>query len=146
MQITPTALRQIIDSDATAKRLFTDRLFADCAIRCRELAPRVYRQTKLSRMGIIAIYADDPQTAIVVLHTIKAVAESNPMVAEIVAFMGPGVAESSLPDFGLPAIRSALTAPVHLGGIGLTEAEAGPLLRAAEQQDSISAEDVERLY
>jgi hypothetical protein len=146
MNITPEALQQLIDNDPVATELFNARLFADCAVRCRELAPKVYKQTRLSRMGVIACYADDPTTAVVVLETIKAVAQANPIVAEVYAFMAPGVPESSLPDFGLPVIRSALTTPVESGGLGLTEEQAGPLLRASEQEDSIQSSDVERLF
>jgi hypothetical protein len=97
-------------------------------------------------MGVIACYANDPATAIVVLETIKAVAVANPIVAEVYAFMAPGVPESSLPDFGLPSIRAALTTPVELGGLGLTEAQVGPLLQASEQEDNIQPSDVERLF
>jgi outer membrane biosynthesis protein TonB len=97
-------------------------------------------------MGVIACYANDPTTAVVVLETIKAIAQHNPIVSEVYAFMAPGVPESSLPDFGLPIIRSALTAPHELGGLGLTEAQASPLLRASEQEDNIQSSDVERLF
>jgi hypothetical protein len=146
MNITPEALQQLIDNDPVATELFNARLFADCAVRCRELAPKVYKQTRLSRMGVIACYADDPTTAVVVLETIKAVAQANPIVSEVYAFMAPGVPESSLPDFGLPVIRSALTTPVESGGLGLTESQASPLLRASEQEDNIQSSDVERLF
>ena len=146
MNITPEALQQLIDNDLVATELFNARLFADCAVRCRELAPKVYKQTRLSRMGVIACYANDPTTAVVVLETIKAVAQANPIVSEVYAFMAPGVPESSLPDFGLPIIRSALTAPHELGGLGLTESQASPLLRASEQEDNIQSSDVERLF
>jgi outer membrane biosynthesis protein TonB len=97
-------------------------------------------------MGVIACYANDPTTAVIVLETIKAIAQHNLIVAEVYAFMAPGVPESSLPDFGLPIIRSALTAPHELGGLGLTEAQASPLLRASEQEDNIQPSDVERLF
>jgi hypothetical protein len=38
MNITPEALQQLIDNDPVATELFNARLFADCAVRCRELA------------------------------------------------------------------------------------------------------------
>lgn len=145
MQISETELRQLIAGDAVATDLFRRGQFADCAQRCREIAPRVYQPAKLSRIGILGLYADAPQVAIAILEAIETAAANNRLFREVYSFMAPGTPVEQLPDFGLPPIRAALTAPQEHGGIGLTPHQALPLLRAGEQPDNITALDVERL-
>lgn len=140
--MTPTELKALIDADQTAKDCLT--LHGDytaCAARCSVIAPRVIRETRLSRLGLRALYSD-PTIGQTVLSTIDAVAQQNPIVEDVRRFAEPGVHPSCLPDWGNPFIRAALTTPANQGGIGLTAEQAAPILAAAEYQQTISADDV----
>lgn len=141
--MTPSELRTLINNDPQAKAYFDAGNDSACAVRCSEIAPPVLVELRLSRMGVRSLYADplDGQT---VLATLDAVAKQNPIIADIASFMGPGVHPSTLPDFGLPVIRDALTAPTGAGGLGLSAELAAPILRAAERQPAITHMDIAR--
>ncbi len=139
--MTPSELKTLIESDATAKALFDAGNDSACAVRCGEIAPVVLVECKLSRMGVRQLYAD-PVAGQTVLATLDAVAQGNPIIADIRRYMEPGVHPQSLPDFGLPAIRAALTKPVQDGGLGLTDEQAGPILRAAERPQTFTHMDI----
>ncbi len=96
---------------------------------------------RISELGLLALYAD-PVQGETVLQTIEAVAQSNPVIKRVLKFMQPGVPESSLPDFSLPGVRLALKAPTNLGGLGLSNELAQPLLDAMEVPDVVSAIEV----
>lgn len=136
-------LKNLIENDQTAKSLFNLGHYGDCAMRLQEIAPPVRRPLPLSQLGVIELYADNPIQGVAVLDALDEAAKTNPLIRRIVAFMGPGNPESSLPDFSLPAIRQALIAPKDVGGIGLSETAAGPILRAGEQRYEITGLDVE---
>ena len=95
-------------------------------------------------MGIVAVYRGDPMLAMQVLAALESASKVNPIIAVMLAFMGPGNPENSYPDFGDPMIRAALTAP-QPQGLGLTSQQAAPLLAAGEQADTISGLEVEQL-
>ena len=95
-------------------------------------------------MGIVAVYRDNPMLAMQVLAALESASKVNPIIAVMLAFMGPGNPENSYPDFGDPIIRDALTAP-QPQGLGLTSQQAAPLLAAGEQADTISGLEVEQL-
>lgn len=139
--MTPQELKALIDGDATTKALFAAGSDVACAERCMVIAQKSLRETRLSRLGILSLY-DDPAIGYAVLGTIDAVAEGNPIVAEIKKFMEPGVHPSCLPDWSLKSIRESLTKPVQSGGLGLTAEQAGPILAAAEVVPLIIALDV----
>lgn len=145
MKITETELQHLIAGDPVADDLFRRGQYADCAHRCRQIAPKVYAPAKLSRIGILGLYANAPTVAIAILEAIETAAANNRLFREVYSFMAPGTAPEQLPDFGLPPIRAALTAPQEHGGIGLSHEQALPLLVAGEQPDDITALDVERL-
>jgi hypothetical protein len=145
MHITEAQLAQLIAADPQAAELYRRAQFADCAARCREIAPRVYQAAKLSRIGILNLYPTNPNVAVSILEAIEAAAANNRLFREVYSFMAPGTAPEQLPDFGLQPIRAALIAPQSVGGIGLTAEQAGPILAAGEQPDNITALDVERL-
>lgn len=102
---------------------------------------------RISELGLIALYAN-PMDAETVLQTIEAVAngpngnDGNPIIKRILKFMQPGVPENSLPDFSLPAVRNALKAPIELGGLGLSDTLAQPLLDASEVPDVVTEQEV----
>lgn len=129
--MTPSELKALIDADQQATALAAAGNDSACAERCSVIAPKLLKETRLSRMGILGLYAN-PADGMTVLGTIDAVAEGNPVVAEIRRFMEPGVHKDCLPDWGLPSMRAALTVPVQSGGLGLTAELAAPILRAAE--------------
>lgn len=139
--MTPAELKTLINSDPQAKAYFDAGNDSACAVRCGEIAPPVLVELRLSRMGVRALYANpiDGQT---VLATLDAVAGGNPIIADIRRYMEPGVHPSTLPDFGLVAIRAALTTPVQDGGLGLSAELAAPILRAAEQQPAFTHLDI----
>lgn len=131
----------LIDSDAVAAALAAVGNDSSCADRCSEIAPKTVVETRLSRLGILSLYAD-PAAGATVLGAIDAVAADNPIVAEIRSFMGAGVHPSCLPDWSLPSIRAALTAPIEAGGLGLTAELAAPILAASERPQTITVDEV----
>lgn len=139
--MTPAELKSLIDSDTTAAALFAAGNDSACAVRCSEIAPKVTRETRLSRMGILSLYAN-PADGYTVLATIDAVAQGNPIIAEIRSFMGPGVHPSCLPDWSIASIRAALTVAVEAGGLGLTAELAAPILAAVEFPQTITTDAV----
>jgi hypothetical protein len=140
--MTPQELKTLIESDSAALAAFTAGADADCAIRCMSIATPATIETRLSRLGILSLYAN-PSVGYSVLATIDAVAASNPVVGVIRSFMGPEVHPECLPDWGLASIRAALTAPTESGGLGLTSDQAGPILRAAEVPQQITTGEIE---
>jgi hypothetical protein len=143
MQISSTDLKQLIESDQRAKDLFEQCRFGDCAMRCSEIAPKVYKHLPLSQIGIIAVYKNDLTLADQVLTALETASKVNRIIGVMVRFMGPGNQES-YPDFGDPSIRAALTIP-QPNGLGLTPQQAAPLLAAGEQPDRITGIDIEKL-
>jgi hypothetical protein len=144
MKIDTQSLRQLIKLDEQATALFQQGRYGDCAVRCVELAPKVPKPLQISKLGIIAIYSHDSAMAAQVLAALESAAKVNPIISVMVSFMGPGNPESSLPNFGDPNVRAALTAPQPVG-LGLTPQQAAPLLAAGEQPDTITGQDVESL-
>jgi hypothetical protein len=141
--MTPADLKTLIQGDSTALGLFNGHHDYDCAQYCMTIAPKVTVETRGSRQFILSLFESSPADGITVLTTIDTVAESNPVVAEIKKFMGPGEHPQCLPDWSLAPIRAALTASVQAGGLGLSDALAGPILRASERPQTITAADVE---
>lgn len=141
--MTPEELRNLIEGDAQAKAYFDSGNDSACAVRCGEIAPPVLVELKLSEIGIMLIYANDPMAGETVLQTFEAVAAGgSPIVKRLLRFMGPEVTPEKHPDFSLAPIRSALTTPVQSGGLGLTTEQAAPILRAAERQPTVTHLDI----
>lgn len=138
--MTPAELKTLINSDPQAKAYFDAGNDSACAVRCGEIAPPVLVELRMSRMGVRALYAD-PIAGHTVLATLDAVAEANPIIADIRRYMEPGVHPQTLPDFSLPAIRAALTTN-QPDGLGLSAELAAPILRAAERQPTITHLDI----
>jgi hypothetical protein len=141
--VTPEALKTLIESDQQATVLINAGNDYACASRCSEIAPVLNTSLPLSIMGILNLYQDNLALGGLVIATIKQVASVNPIIGEMLPFMGPSAHQTSMPDFGLPAIRQALVTPVEWGGIGLTQEQAAPILRAGESSQTITALEVE---
>lgn len=139
--MTPQELKALIDSDTQATNLAAVGNDAACAARCSAIAPKLLQSTRLSELGILGLYAN-PVDGMTVLGTIEAIATQNALFAKVLSFMQPGVAAECLPDFALPAMRAALTLATNLGGLGLSEQLAAPILRAAEIPETITANEV----
>ena len=137
-------IRSLIANDPIAKSLFDDGRYGDCAVRLSAIALPITRSLPLSKMGIVAVYRDNPMLAMQVLAALESASKVNPIIAVMLAFMGPGNPENSYPDFGDPSIRAALTAP-QPHGLGLTPQQAAPLLAAGQQPDTITGRDIELL-
>lgn len=139
--MTPQQLKALIDSDSTAAALAAAKNDFACAERCMEITQKVLKPLPLSELGLLALYESDPILGETVLQTIEGVAEQNPIVRRVFKFASEK--SNNLPDWGSASIRATLTRPVVENGIGLTEAQAGPILRAAEQTPTITALEVE---
>lgn len=134
----PDTLLALIQADATALALAQAGDDTACAARCSALAPPVLQAAMVTERTIFWLYAD-PTDAETVLQTIAAVAEVNPIVKRVLAWLQPyagGV------DLGDARVRALLVAPVEAGGIGLAPALAAPLLAAGEAPVVITAADV----
>lgn len=141
--MTPHDLKELIISDSKATTLLNQGNDWDCALRCSEIAPIIIISSPLTIMGILNLYRDNLALGGLVIATIKQVASINPIIAEMLPFMGPSTQQDARPDFGFPAIRQALITPIELGGIGLTPEQAAPILRSAEIKPTITALEVE---
>jgi len=142
--VAPQELKALIKSDPQATEAYSERRFGDCAVRCAEIAPKVPKTLRLSKIGILDVYREDRSTGHLILKRLAQLATTNPDAALMLEFMGPGNPESSYPDFSIPEIRAALTAPSPYG-LGLTPQQAAPLLAAGEQPDTITGLDIEQL-
>lgn len=131
-------LRALIESDTEAKALAETGAADLCAARCRVIAPKVTRQTMISELSILNLYAN-PVDAETVLQTIETVGKSNPVVRRVLKWLQPGAPGI---DIGDARVRQLLVAPVQAGGVGLSAELAGPLLVAAEVEPQISGADV----
>jgi hypothetical protein len=141
--VTPEALKALIESDQQATVLINAGNDHACASRCSEIAPVKNIPSPLTIMGILNLYQDNLALGAFVIATIKQVALENSVIGEMLPFMGPATQQDARPDFGLPAIRQALVTPVELGGIGLTQEQAAPILRAGESSQTITPLEVE---
>jgi hypothetical protein len=140
--MTPAQLRALIESDAQALALARSGASDQCAIRCTAIAPKVLTPTRMTELGVMAVYPDGT-TGEAVLQQIEAVAAQNPIVARVAKWMLPGAIGV---DFADVRVRAIWTLPVASGGIGLTTAQAAPLLAAAESAPTISGADVQTAY
>lgn len=136
--MSPQELKALIESDAEAKRLASTGAADLCAARCREIAPKVARQTMVSELSILNVYPN-PADAETVLQTIEAVAKANPVINRVLKWLQPGAPGI---DIGDARVRGLLVAPVQSGGVGLSQELARPLLAAAEVAPEISGADV----
>jgi hypothetical protein len=136
--MTVEELRALIESDTEAKALAETGAADLCAARCRAIAPKVTRQTMISELSILNLYAN-PVDAETALQTIETVGKSNPVVRRVLKWLQPGAPGI---DIGDARVRQLLVAPVQDGGVGLSAELAGPLLAAAEVEPQISGADV----
>jgi hypothetical protein len=141
--MTPEQLKILIESDPQATALINSGKDYDCAVRCSEIAPVNIISLPLTVMGILSLYQHNLALGALVIGTIRQVAENSPVIREMLPFMGPSTQQDARPDFALPAIRQALVTPVQFGGIGLTQEQAAPILRAGEAKQTITALEVE---
>lgn len=136
-------LRGVIQADDQALTHYMARRFSDCALRVNAIAPPKPKYCPLSRLGIIALHRESGDLAATFLQKLDAAATVNPIIAEVVQFMRAEARE--LPDFGIEQIRQALMAPVSFGGVGLTTAEAAPILAAGVEPDTTTPLEIEEL-
>lgn len=127
-------LKTIIATDPQASEHYDGNRFSECAERVNAIAEPLPKCLPLSRLGVLELHAATPQHGAALLAKLNDAAKTNPIIGEIVAFMGPGN-QGSYPDFGLPIIRQALLTPIEAGGVGATPFEAGPILAAGVQPD-----------
>lgn len=137
----PSELKTLIESDSVASELAAAGNDAGCAERCSSIAPAVYRECKLRRLGLLALFPN-PEDGYEALSTLESVAQSNPVVAEVLAAMSPMAPVDAIPDFGLDSIRSFI---LSLSGSGVLRSElASVILSAGRQQPVVTASDVSR--
>jgi hypothetical protein len=132
------ALLALIQSDAGALALARAGNDSGCAARCEAIAPPDLTEAKLTELGVMSLY-ENPADAEAVLATIEAVAEGNQLVARVLKWIQPGAPGV---NFGDARVRAMLVAPVNVGGVGLSQELATPLLQYAERTPVVSASDV----
>lgn len=137
-------LKRLIATDSAALEHYNAGRFTACAERVNAIAEPLPRFCPLSRLGVLELHAPTPHFGASLLAKLDAAAKTNPIIAEIVRFMGPGN-QGSYPDFGLRAIRDELIKPIDMGGVGATAFEAGPILAAGVQPDHTSHVDIYQL-
>ena len=140
--MTPAELKILIEGDTEASQLMAAKNDFACAARCSLIAPKLLKETRLSQLGILNLYAI-PIDGMTVIETIATISESSPLFALVESFIKPNVHPHMLTDFAHPGIRAALIVSVENGGLGLTEKLANPILRAAEIPQTITALEVE---
>lgn len=139
----PQEIRDSILASAELRQLAEAGRDGDIAAALTRISPTSFRPLRLSELGLLALYSSDPLMGEQVLTRIESVAAAgNPIVRRVLKFMQPGVPESSLPDFSLPGIRAALTAPADSGGLGLSAELAAPILEAMQVVETVSAAEV----
>ncbi len=139
--MTPAELKTLIESDTEAAGHFAAGRDTQCAERCSQIAPQVYRECRLRWNRLVALYSSLALAA-AVKTKIDAAAAQSPIVAEIAKSLE---ASSQDPcDLGHTTVRALLTIATNTGGIGLTAEEAAPLLAAGRQLQTITSDEVSR--
>jgi hypothetical protein len=136
--MSPTELRSLIESDAEATALATAGNDEACAVRCGVIAPKRIFPTRLGDINIVGLFAN-PVDGETVCQTIEAVAEQNAIVKRAWKWAAPGAPGI---DVGDVKVRAMLVAPTNLGGVGLTQEQAAPILAAAEQTQTFNAAQI----
>lgn len=136
--MTPAELKTLIESDADATALANAGNDEACAARCGVIAPKIIVPLRLGDINIVSLFAD-PVDGETVCQTIEAIAEQNPIVKRAWRWAEPG--KPGL-DVGDVRVRAMLVTPTNLGGVGLTEAQAAPILAAAEKPQTFTAAQV----
>ena len=136
--MTPAELKSLIESDTQATALANAGNDESCAARCSVIAPKQIVPTRLGDINIVSLFAD-PVVGESVCQTIEAVAEQNPIVKRAWLWAEPG--KPGL-DVGDVRVRAMLVTPTNLGGVGLTEEQAAPILAVAEQQQKFTAAQI----
>jgi hypothetical protein len=139
--MTPQEIRTEILASTELRMLIEQGRDEDVARQLTDTMPGKIVPLRISELGLLALYTN-PADGETVLQTIEAVAQANPIIRRVLKFMQPGVPEASLPDFSLPGVRLALTAPIEQGGLGLSTQLAAPLLAAMTVPDAVSAMEV----
>lgn len=130
----PEKLKHLIATDGEAREHYNENRFTECANRVMAIAEPLPQFCPLSRLGVLELHALTPNHGASLLAKLDAAAQINPIISEVVRFMGPGN-QGSYPDFGLPAIREQLITSTQLGGVGATPLEAGPIFAAGIRPD-----------
>jgi len=127
-------LKQLIANDVEATEHYNADRLTECANRVMAIAEPLPQFCPLSRLGVLELHALTPHHGASLLAKLDAAAQINPIISEVVRFMGPGN-QGSYPDFGLEAIREQLITPTEQGGVGATLLEAGPIFSAGIRPD-----------
>lgn len=138
--MTPQQLRTLIESDPQARSLAESGAADLCAARCREIAPKVTTETRVTELTVLAAYPN-PADGEAVMQKIETAAKAatGAVVKRALKWLQPGAPGV---DIGDERIRAMLTTPVAAGGVGLTAEQARPLLALAETEPSITGADV----
>jgi len=136
--MTPSELKSLIQSDAEATALANAGNDEACASRCGVIAPKVLIPIRLGDINIVSLFTN-PVDGETVCQTIEAVADQNPVVKRAWRWAAPGAPGI---DVGDAKVRAMLVAPTNLGGVGLTQEQAAPILAAAEQQQRFTAAQI----
>ena len=136
--MTPAELKAMIQSDAEATALANAGNDEACAVRCGIIAPKRIVSTRLGDINIVGLFAN-PIDGETVCQTIEAVAEQNPVVKRAWRWAAPGAPGIDVGDL---KVRAMLIAPTNVGGVGLTQEQAAPIMAAAEQPQTFTSAQI----
>ena len=136
--MTPAELKTLIESDAEALALAIAGNDEACAVRCAIIAPKRIVSTRLGDINIVGLFAN-PIDGETVCQTIEAVALQNPVVKRAWRWATPGAPGIDVGDL---KVRAMLVAPTNLGGVGLTQEQAAPIMAAAEQPQTFTSAQI----
>ena len=136
--MTPAELKAMIQSDAEATALANAGNDEACAVRCGIIAPKRIVSKRLGDINIVGLFAN-PIDGETVCQTIEAVAEQNPVVKRAWRWAAPGAPGIDVGDL---KVRAMLIAPTNVGGVGLTQEQAAPIMAAAEQPQTFTSAQI----
>lgn len=136
--MTPSELKSLIESDAEATALANAGNDEACAARCGVVAPKRIVSTRLGDINIVGLFTS-PIDGETVCQTIEAVAEQNPVVKRAWRWAAPGAPGIDVGDL---KVRAMLVAPTDIGGVGLTQDQAAPIMAAAEHPQTFTAAQI----
>lgn len=137
--MTNEELRTLIAGDTQASELVSAKAWADCALRCSEIAPpNLIPSMLVTELTMFNYFA--PQDAEDIIQQMETVAESNLIVKRVLKWFYPPALGI---NFAHPTVRTLLVTPINQGGLGFTAEQVAPLLRAGEVSQVITAGDVQ---
>lgn len=138
--MTDAELYALIQSDPTAKAHADAGRDADCAARCRAIAPPVLTGNQATERSLYDAFAD-PADAEAILQGLATIGQSNPVVARAASWLKPD--QGGL-DVGHATVRTMLDQLAAAAPNVFTAARVAAIKALGETAARISADDVSR--